>query len=177
MSTNYYIADLHLGHAKIIQMCSRPFSDEDEMDQALIQNWNSAVTESDNVYIAGDFCLNNRKKAADYLHQLNGRKHLILGNHDRGITKDPEAVKCFESIDQMLTVKDSGKKIFICHYPVAEWPGYYQGYLHFYGHIHNSGNEAHRIMSRLEGSYNIGADLTGFTPRTLEFIMGQGRGV
>ena len=33
----YYISDLHLGHANIIKLCKRPFSDVDEMNAVLFQ--------------------------------------------------------------------------------------------------------------------------------------------
>ena len=39
----YYTADLHLGHANVIRHCDRPFKSIDEMNEALIQNWNSRV--------------------------------------------------------------------------------------------------------------------------------------
>ena len=50
----YYTSDLHLGHANIIKLCKRPFSDVDEMNAVLISNWNNRVTNGDTVYISGD---------------------------------------------------------------------------------------------------------------------------
>lgn len=52
---NYYIADLHLGHANVIGYDNRPFADVSEMDEALIRNWNNTVTAMDTVYVLGDF--------------------------------------------------------------------------------------------------------------------------
>ena len=51
---NYYIADLHLGHANIIRLSNRPYKDVDEMDNDLINRWNSVITDTDDVYIIGD---------------------------------------------------------------------------------------------------------------------------
>lgn len=170
---NYYIADTHFGHENIIKLCRRPFADADEMDIALITKWNSVVTDSDDVYIVGDFCYKSSRKPVDYLKELNGRKHLIVGNHDKSITDDPEASSCFESIDQIKVIRDHGHTICLCHYPMAEWPGYYNGFYHFYGHIHNSPSESCRIMSGLAKAYNVGADLLGFAPRPVEYIIGK----
>lgn len=50
---NFYIADMHLGHANIIGFDHRPFADVEEMDRTLIDNWNAAVEEKDNIYILG----------------------------------------------------------------------------------------------------------------------------
>ena len=49
---NYYISDLHFGHKKCIEFDSRPFSSVEEMDAAIIQNWNSKVSDEDDVYIS-----------------------------------------------------------------------------------------------------------------------------
>ena len=51
---NYYIADLHLGHENIIRLQGRPFESVEEMDEALVRNWNATVKGCDTVYIAGD---------------------------------------------------------------------------------------------------------------------------
>jgi calcineurin-like phosphoesterase family protein len=58
----------------------RHFTDVTEMDQTLIQNWNSVVGMTDKVYHLGDVFIN--KKFAYILNQLNGDKVLIKGNHD-----------------------------------------------------------------------------------------------
>ena len=79
----YYTADLHLGHENVIRHCGRPFSNADEMDAALICNWNSKVHRNDTVYIVGDFFFRAKRPAGDYLRELKGRKHLLIGNHDK----------------------------------------------------------------------------------------------
>ena len=52
---NYYISDLHLGHTNVIKFDKRPFSNIEEMENKIIENWNSRVTKQDTVYILGDF--------------------------------------------------------------------------------------------------------------------------
>ena len=171
----YYIADTHFGHENIIKLCGRPFADAEEMDRVIIENWNSVVNDNDDVYIVGDFSHKSEKPVTGYLKQLKGRKHLIAGNHDKIITADPEASSYFASISQMEVVRDHGHTVFLCHYPVAEWPGYYDGFYHFFGHIHKTRNEACMFMEGLEKAYNVGADLLGFTPRTIDEIITRNR--
>ena len=79
---NFYISDMHYGHANILRLCNRPFSDVYEMNKALIQNWNSAVTPYDTVYIVGDVAW-NVTEAIEFMHNCRGKKVLIVGNHDK----------------------------------------------------------------------------------------------
>lgn len=161
---NLYIADLHFGHGNIIKHSKRSFKDAEEMDECLIRDWNKAVGDSDDVWVLGDLCY-KAKDPIHYISQLNGRLHLITGNHDGQMLKSPVCRRRFESIDQMRTVNDNGKRIVLCHYPLVEWDGFFRGALHFYGHIHNNtGNAAYGIMKNIENAYNVGADIIGFTP-------------
>jgi len=79
----YFTSDLHLGHANVIRFQDRPFADVDEMNEALIANYNEVVGPDDTVYILGD--VSNRcpgKQANEMIARLNGHKILIMGNHD-----------------------------------------------------------------------------------------------
>lgn len=82
MSKVFVTADLHLGHANIINYCNRPFKSVDEMNETLIRNWNETVGEDDRVFVLGDFGLGSRAKIIEWGRQLNGRNVLIYGNHD-----------------------------------------------------------------------------------------------
>lgn len=168
----YVISDTHFGHANIIRHCDRPFASADEMDAVLIENWNSVVSEDDDVYIVGDFAykVDHPEKYAD---MLKGRKHLVAGNHDRKNLKSPEFRKRFVEIKDMKTIRHDGTSIVLCHYPLAEWDGMYRGAYHFFGHIHNNDNRAQQIMRSIENAYNVGADSLGFTPRTIDEIINR----
>jgi len=79
----WFTSDLHLGHDNIINLTSRPFSDVEEMDNALISNWNNCVSRTDEVYIVGDLSLKPVDVVESYLRRMNGKKSLVRGNHDR----------------------------------------------------------------------------------------------
>lgn len=173
---NYYIADTHFGHENIIRLSNRPFQSVGEMDEAMIHNWNKVVKPTDDVYILGDLAYKG-KDPDSYIRKLNGRKHLITGNHDGRITGNPDCRKLFVEIRDLKTITDGDQKIVLCHYPMAEWDGYFRGVLHFYGHIHNNyGNQSTRYMEDLPNAYNVGVDMPymDFTPRTMkEVLMGK----
>ncbi len=161
----FYIADTHFGHANIIKHCNRPFDSAEEMDAIMIRNWNSVVGVDDVVFVVGDFSFRGAS-AESYLAQLNGTVNLIVGNHDK-----PDDYKSFASYCDMAKVVHDNHSIILCHYPMAEWDGYYHDVVHFFGHIHNNRNEAAGIMDKVPNAYNVGADLLDFEPKTYEQIV------
>ncbi len=167
----YYIADMHLGHENIIRLSNRPFKSVEEMDKTLIKNFNEVVTDEDDVYFIGDVSF----KAGDpvkYLKQLNGKKHLIIGNHDGSILKNPAARKMFVSIDNYKEIMDEGRKVILFHYPIAEWNGYFRNTYHIYGHTHNNTtNPSYEYMKSLNNCFNVGVDNTNFYPKTLSQLI------
>lgn len=77
----YFTSDPHFYHSNIIKYCNRPYSSVEEMNEALVTNWNSIVKPEDTVYCLGDFSLAIRPVEL-YSAQLNGTKYLVPGNHD-----------------------------------------------------------------------------------------------
>lgn len=167
----YYISDLHFGHERVIQMDNRPFDSAEVMDLTLIELWNQRVTAEDDVYILGDFAYRNNFTATWYLRRLNGRKHLIVGNHDRHTLKDEKAVACFASVNKMLRIMDGGRVVSLCHFPVAEWNGKRRGGYHVHGHLHNRRDEVFDFMSRYDRALNAGCMLNNYRPVTLDELI------
>ena len=79
MNNVYFIADLHFGDKDVTHW--RGFSSMEEHDNLIISNWNKTVSNEDTVWILGDIALGDESNV-DKLGLLNGKKHLILGNHD-----------------------------------------------------------------------------------------------
>ena len=85
MGKKFYCADLHLDHSNMLKFEpeNRPFTNVDEMNEAIIQYWNAKVKPGDEVYILGDFCFDTKgNRATNFLRRLNGQKFLVKGNHD-----------------------------------------------------------------------------------------------
>ena len=80
----FFTADLHFGHKNIIRYCDRPFKDVAQMNSTLIKNYNEVVRPDDTCYILGDLAMGiNSLELTKYIRRMNGRKILILGNHDK----------------------------------------------------------------------------------------------
>lgn len=172
----YYTSDLHLGHANVIRHCDRPFADADEMDAALIKNWNDRVHRNDTVYIVGDFLFRAKRPAEEYLYVLKGKKHLIVGNHDKYWMKKVDLSTWFESVSPLLFVTDSGRTATLCHYPMMTWPGMGKGGFMVYGHIHNNTDADYwPLIASRDLMLNAGADINGFAPVTLDEMIENNR--
>lgn len=79
----WYTSDWHLSHARILQLCGRPFSNIDHMNEELIRRHNSVVAPEDTVYVLGDIALGAISESLPLVTKFNGRKILVPGNHDR----------------------------------------------------------------------------------------------
>lgn len=141
----FFTSDLHFGHANVIKYSQRPFSSADEMDASLVRNWNDVVTARDTVYIVGDLALKRSAQLIELLHALQGRKHLIFGNHDKAIRKEPKILELFESVQDLKTVKiqdsdakDGVQRIVLCHFPMLVWDKSHYGAWHLHGHCHGT---------------------------------------
>ena len=78
----FFIGDTHFGHSDIIGFENRPFTNVNEMDESLINNWNQAVSDEDKVFMIGDFSFYTKETTTDICLRLKGHKILIKGNHD-----------------------------------------------------------------------------------------------
>ena len=134
---NFFIADTHFGHEKIIMMCDRPFDSVKDMEYGLIEKWNKKVSDEDTVYMLGDFCFKlSKEDAIRILKQLNGKKILIKGNHDRYVGQR-DFDNCFDGIYDYYQITENGQQIILSHYPIIDFAGMYYGAKMIYGHVHN----------------------------------------
>ena len=155
----FVISDLHLDDKNIIKYCKRPFKDEKEMNEALIENWNSVVNDGDMVINIGDLSCHRASDLEWYkniLSRLNGRHILILGNHD--VLKPFDYVNCgIESVHTSLVIDD----VFLAHDPVLAnvIP---EDTIMFCGHAHNLFKRL--ITTRLEKVLNMSCELWDYKP-------------
>ncbi|MDE6028754.1 MAG: metallophosphoesterase family protein [Clostridiales bacterium] len=185
----YFTSDLHLGHKNCIEFCSRPFGSVEEMDEALIANWNERVCAGDTVYIVGDLVWES-SDPIKYLSRLKGKKILVAGNHDYkwlkryGMAvarKDGSVEFCdyaeyFIKIAQYVETTVDGVTVTLCHYPMLEWKASRKlgskklGYL-IHGHIHNSRDKKYAPLWQLPHALNAGVDVNGYVPVTFDELL------
>lgn len=169
MPNIFITSDTHFGHIGVTQFMSkdgvnklRPWDNIEEMDAALVNNWNSVVKPNDKVYHLGDVVIN--RKHLHTLYRLNGEKVLIKGNHD--IFKLDEYTPHFKDI-RAYHVLDN---IICSHIPVhPDSKGRFKGNIH--GHLHDRQVMLPNAPTKPDPWYfNVSVERINFTPIALEEV-------
>jgi calcineurin-like phosphoesterase family protein len=134
MPSVFLVSDTHFGHAGVCRFTHedtgvkiRPWTDPDEMDEAMVKLWNERVKPTDKVYHLGDVVIN--RKALKIMSRLNGDKVLIRGNHD--IFRDDEYREHFRELRAYHIMNG----MILSHIPVhADSIGRFGTNIH--GHLH-----------------------------------------
>ena len=126
----FAISDLHFGHNNVIEYDGRPFGSIDQMNEALIENWNNTVGPTDTVFVLGDFSLRGETWPLD---QLAGHLHLIWGNHDTNKVRNHPR---WLTSDYYKSQKHGGVRFHMTHAPHESWFGSGHGSIHLHGHCH-----------------------------------------
>ena len=156
----YFTSDSHFGHRNIIGYCNRPFKSVEEMDEAMISKWNATVGMEDEVFHLGDFAM-GKTAAPTILNRLNGRKHLIWGNHDSNQVRN---LDLWESAQPYLEINLDGHFVVLCHYKFDVFNKSHRGAIQLYGHSHGT-------MPGNNQQLDVGVDCWDFTPVNLEQIL------
>ena len=156
----WFTSDTHFGHANAIKHCNRPFASADEMDEALIANWNAVVGPRDEIWHLGDFAFRNGTAATNYLRRLNGRKHLIWGNHD---SNQVRKIAQWTSSQPYAEITVDKQRIVLFHYGMRVWNKLHHGAIHLYGHSHSN-------LPGTRKSLDVGTDCWNFFPVNLAQI-------
>lgn len=125
---DYITSDTHFSHARISELASRPFRSVTEMDAELIRRWNQTVAPTDVVLHLGDVALGPIDQSLPLTAQLNGRKLLVPGNHDRvsPATQSRRAIERFAPLyeqagwtilPEIIDGTRCGTRILASHYP------------------------------------------------------------
>lgn len=183
----WFWSDPHFYHKNVIKYCDRPYSSVEEMNEALIENYNSVVKEGDTCIWVGDCFFCSKSKAKEIMNRLNGKKILISGNHDR----DPMYMRKlgFDLVLPECWLNLMDRDVQIIHYPfkpsnfehlkmsflsrflAKKYDRRYphlrprnKGQFLIHGHTHQKNTFDRR-------SIHVGVDSNNYTPVSCELIM------
>ena len=172
--TIFFTADTHFRHDEIVDACQRPFNSVEEHDQVLVENWNALVRPEDEIYILGDFIIaENRDQVESLTRLLNGKKYLVLGDHD-----NPDLCEgCFEWVKDYHVLNTHEKAWILFHYPIWIWHRHHRDSIHLYGHVHHKpihpGSPLDLALKDRTNCINVGVDVQGYAPVSAEALLQQ----
>jgi calcineurin-like phosphoesterase family protein len=156
MSDIWVISDTHFHHANILNFTDETgelirgahFSSVEEMDECMLENWNSVVKPGDKVYHLGDVQMGSKEQFTKFWSRLNGSKRLIVGNHDD--IKFLSSGGFFAKVYMWRLFKEFG--LLLTHAPIHEqslylypkkddvnsWDKPKEELLNIHGHIHQN---------------------------------------
>ena len=163
----WFTSDTHFGHTNIAgptvsvwKNGYRNFNSVQEMNDAIVHNFNKVVGGDDILYHLGDWSFGGIHNIYYFRKSLICKNiHLILGNHDKHITnKDIKfhdtsfnPIDLFSSVQDVFTGKIGSREFHLSHYSHQVWPASHKGVIHLFGHSHGS-------LKGLGRSMDVGVD-------------------
>lgn len=163
--TIWMTSDTHFGHGVLISgEMKRPFNTTAEMDRKLIKNINDSVAAEDILFILGDFTMvspERRSYVEGILRKLNGKKILILGNHDRFTAMQYVDMGFYQVCTHYETEFD-GIKVWMCHDPA--WANLVpKTDIVLCGHVH-------KLFKQIDNVVNVGVDVWNYKPVSFNLV-------
>lgn len=172
MSKIFFTSDTHFNHDREFVYSPRGFKTIQEMNGTLVKNWNETVGNDDDIYVLGDFFLGTDfNYIQEVLNKLNGRIHLVTGNHDT-----PSKITEYTSWNNIVEIADAlrirykKREFFLCHYPVLtasleQDPD--KAVINLFGHTHNKD----KFYEDRPYMYNVAVDANDNKPVEIEEIL------
>jgi len=166
----WFTSDLHLNHDQPFLYEPRGFTNIKEMNEAIVEKWNSVVKPNDIVYNLGDSIMGDQIEAINYYKKLNGTSFMIWGNHCTDNKKKLLVQHC--NITGGLyayLIRYNKISIYLSHYPTItsnyDEKHFSQHMINFHGHTHQQTN-----WLQLDNPfmYHVGMDSHNCTPIHIE---------
>jgi len=163
----FITSNQQFGREGAIQQYSRKFKDAKQMDEHMIKQWNSVVSDEDLVYVVGNFAWDPER--AEYaIKRLNGTIIIMNGKWDRaskdlvsklgselGIAYNEEAIKYLNDINVVLS-----------YWPLSDWPHREEGSISVIGIPKAQFNTNHEIKR-----VNVAVDYWDFKPVDIKKVI------
>jgi calcineurin-like phosphoesterase family protein len=182
--TIWFTSDLHFSHKNIIKYSTNRKKElnleenDDEIlkkhDEALIRRWNFTIKKHDIVYILGDFSFASSDETKKILGKLNGKKHLIIGNHDgscRGLENYFVSVSQIKEVTfkkSLYPFLEENMHCVMCHFPMIAWNRRMHGAVMVHGHCHGSLDEINKQSEELRVDIGFDSKLADYGIVNLE---------
>ena len=170
----WFTSDTHFYHDQDFLYKPRGFNNTLEMNEAIVERWNSVVKPEDTVYHLGDVLLGHYD--VNILKRLNGHILFIRGNHDTDrkigdiTSTDNLGTRVFLNTSELI--KFGKLSLFLCHYPVMtanfDDKHFNQHVISLHGHTHQKSNW---LFADNPFIYHVGLDSHDCYPVNIETIV------
>ena len=155
-------SDTHFNHANILKFDRArgdDFSSVEEMNETIVDRWNSVVKKGDKVYHLGDVFFGPKADFQALWPRLNGSKRLVVGNHDD--IKWLSAGGFFKKVFMWRSLKNFG--LVLTHVPMESSCIDRVGTsgINVHGHIHRKPTPTERHLC-------VCVEQTDYTPVNIE---------
>lgn len=174
MGKIFFTSDTHFCHDRDFIYGPRGFKNVTDMNEAIIQRWNSIVSPEDTVYHLGDVMLNNNEQGIRCLKRLNGKIIILKGNHDTDtrlcLYSDCPNVEILEKCADYFTYNKI--KFYMSHYPTIttnfdEEKNLARATINLFGHTHQQTN----FYLGNQFMYHVGLDSHNCYPVDIDTII------
>jgi len=173
MAETFFTSDTHFYHEQDFLYKPRGFESTEEMNEAIVERWNSVVHTGDLVYHLGDVVMGHYD--VNILKRLNGIIVLVRGNHDTdNKLRDIYATGrlAVNTCKTSELIKFGKLSLFLCHYPVLtanfDDKHFNQHVISLHGHTHQKGNW---LFPDNPFIYHVGMDSHNSTPVHIDEIV------
>ena len=165
-------SDWHFGHDREFIWKARGFASVEDMNEHIIAAHNAVVKPDDDVYVLGDLMLGDSEKGIECIKRMNGKLHIVWGNHDTDSRKAkyaelPNVVEC----NHVIVLKYKKHHFYMSHYPTLtgnlEKESLTQMTLNLFGHTHQQTN----FYMDMPYLYHVGVDSHKCFPVSLDDII------
>ena len=169
MGKIFVTSDQHFSHIQPFVWEARGYSSVENMNEEQVRKWNEVVSKDDEVWFLGDGMMNDNVAGAQCFSKLNGKIHIITGNHDTAARIEIYKQLGFDVQDgKRLSYKK--KSFILSHEPIITSNGAFKGWrdtINIHGHTHQTTNftEGYNLM------YHAGVDSHNGYPIALDDII------
>ena len=164
----FVTSDCHFGHDRDFIWKTRGYDSIEEMNENIVFLWNTIVSPEDEVYLLGDVMLGGTENI-EYVKRLNGKLHIVLGNHDTS-TRSKLYADCENVVEVSWasTLKYKKYNFFLTHYPCITTNGAVESLkqvvINLFGHTHQTSN----FYEDIPWIYHVGMDSHDCRPVNLD---------
>ena len=176
--TIWFTSDWHFDHDKDFIYKARGFNNISDMNDAIVKKYNEVVKPEDTTYVLGDLCLGGGADNVLTINQerinlLNGKKRIIIGNHDtdRRIEMYERCLNT-EILGYADYMRFNGYYFYISHFPTITSNLDYDKPLkariiNLFGHTH----QTDKFYYNNPLMYNVGVDAHCCYPVSIDQII------